>query len=126
MPTRAKSINTNLFAAFCFTVLEESEIRDDILDDEELYELALRISKNDSLTAEAFLIRFQGFIEMSGRPEAKEFLSDHRERLMFHPALFEAAAQVRTRHNGSFPERPFFRKAKELASTKYTDFNFNT
>ena len=125
MSKRLEILSPNMFATFCIVVLEESERRGDVIEDDELYDLALGLSGENYLQAEAFCERFRGFIEMTFRPEAKKYVSNESGRMMFHPALFEAAACARTRKNGRFPERPFFKHVTELAAGKYSDFTFD-
>lgn len=125
MSKRLETLNPTKFAAYCFAVLEESEKRGDVIDDDELYELAIGISEGNSERAMAFFMRFHGFIEMTFRPEAEEYISDVSGRMMFHPALLEVAASIRTRKNGSFPDRVFFNQVAELAAGRYRDFDFD-
>jgi hypothetical protein len=62
---------------------------------------------------------------MSFHSDAANYVSAVSGQMKFHPALFEVAASARTRKNGSFPERPFFRRVGEVAADKYPDFSFD-
>ncbi|MDP5070746.1 MAG: hypothetical protein NWQ45_07595 [Congregibacter sp.] len=126
MTKRLASLNPYQFTAFCLVVLEESDRRGDVIDTEELYDLALAASQESLPIAEALCERFRGFIEMSFHPEAQQYVSNDAGQMRFHPALFEAAASARSRKNGSFPNRPFFKRVAELAANKYRDFDFHT
>ncbi|MEQ8835635.1 hypothetical protein [Haliea sp.] len=125
MSKRLEILSPHRFATFCIVVLEESERRGDVIEEDELYDLALGLTGENSLQAEAFCVRFHGFIEMSFRPEAENYVSSDSGKMMFHPALFEVAACARTRKNGRFPDRPFFKRVAELAAGKYRDFEFD-
>ena len=125
MSKRLTAIDVKKFTAFCLVVLRESEDRGDVLDDVELFDLALGIADDNEDLANSYCIRFRGFIEMSFQPEAKRYVSDESGQMMFHPALFEVAASARTRNNGSLPERPFFKRVGEVAAGKYADFSFD-
>ena len=122
---RLATVSARLFTTFCFVVLEESEQQDDVFSDEQLFDIALLAAKDDPTVAEALCERFRGFIEMSFHPDAAPYVYNHANQMKFHPALFEAAATARSRKNGSFPDKPFFRRVSELASEKYADFEFD-
>jgi hypothetical protein len=62
---------------------------------------------------------------MSFHSEAENYVSNESGQMKFHPALFEVAASARTRKNGSFSERVFFKRVGELAVGKYPDFSFD-
>ncbi len=125
MSKRLEALDVRKFTAFCFVVLEESEYRGDVLDDDELFDLALELANENEELAESYCIRFRGFIEMSFQPEAKKYVSNESGQMRFHPALFEVAASARTRKNGSFPNRPFFKRVGEVTVVKYHDFSFD-
>jgi len=124
MPKRLEALDSKKFTTFCLVVLLESEERGDVLDDAELFGFALELSGGNEGLAEAYCLRFRGFIEMSFHPAAAKYVSDESGQLRFHPALFEVAASARTRKNGSFPERPFFKRVDAVAADKYDDFSF--
>jgi len=125
MAKRLEALNVKDFTTFCFVVLMESEERGDVLDDEELFDVALELAEENEELAEAYCLRFRGFIEMSFHPGGAEYVSSESGQIRFHPALFEVAACARTRKNGSFPERPFFKRVGEVAEDKYHDFRFD-
>lgn len=125
MSKRPEALDTRMFTAFCFVVLAESENRGDVLDGEELFDLALAFADENEQLAESYCVRFRGFIEMSFHPGAEKYVSGKSGQMRFHPALFETAASARTRKNGSFPERPFFKRLGEVAAGKYPSFNFD-
>ena len=125
MSKRLAILDTKKFTTFCFVVLGESESRGDVIDDEELFDLALGLANDDEDLAEAYCVRFRGFIEMSFHPQGVSYVYDDAGQIKFHPALFEVAASARTRKNGSFPDRPFFKRVGEVAKGKYSDFSFH-
>jgi len=125
MSKRLEPLNVKKFTVFCFVVLGESENRGDVLEEDELFDLALELADENEALAESYCTRFRGFIEMSFQPAAEPYVSNDSGQMRFHPALFEVAACARTRKNGGFPERPFFKRVNEVAAGKYPDFSFD-
>jgi hypothetical protein len=72
MPRRREALNPGKFTAFCFVMLRESESREDVLDDGELFDLALELAEENEALAEAYCLRFRGFIDMSFHYRSKE------------------------------------------------------
>jgi hypothetical protein len=124
MAKRVPAVPVEKFTAFLMLVLLESDDREGILDDDELFDCAFVVFEGDEDVAERAVLRFESFFATMGRIRLEEFTPNRDGTMRFHPALMHAAAECRTRPNGSFPDRVFEDLVRELARTRYGDFEF--
>lgn len=125
MAKRAMALDMDRFAALFFALMRDSDERQGPFSPEELLNIGLYVFDNETERAEAFRTRFVGLLDMLGTEEAKSYIGSSDEKMIIHPAVIEAASQVRTRHNGSFPKRPFFETVERLAKEHYHDFDLS-
>lgn len=122
MGKRAACLDMDRFAVLFFAIMRESEGRRHALDDAGLLRIAMHAFDHQKEQAEAFRLRFLALIEMLNTEEAGAYVDSTEGRMVIHPAMLEAASVVRTRHNGTFPKRPFFEAVGRIAREHYGDF----
>lgn len=124
MALRAQPFDPSEFTVLFFTVMTESE-NDKSLGEGQLYGWCMERFKNNQRKSQSFIHRFLGLINLMDRPEAQPFLFQHNNEIKLHPAMLEVASTLRTRKNGSFPDRRFFADVHEIAASHYPDFRFS-
>lgn len=123
MTSRADSFDPREFTVLFFTVMAESQ-QDKSWGEGRLFGWCMQRFDNDRRKTESFIQRFLGLIDLMDRPEAEPYLLRLGDEMKLHPALLDTAARLRTRKNGSFPDRRFFDEVAAMASSLYADFNF--
>ena len=123
MSKRPAAIDTRDFTYLFFAVMEESE-HSQHFDENELFPWCMEIFNDDRKRSKAFITRFLALIQMMNHARASTWVVHENDRIRLHPAMFEAAASLRTRSNGSFPERRFFEEVEHQAQSRYADFSF--
>ena len=123
MSSRARALEPREFTYLFFTLMAESD-NDDSFDESQLYPWCLEWFEGDQVRASDFVARFLALIRLLDDPRCQPWLLRDEQRLRLHPALMEVAATLRTRNNGSFPDRPFFNAVEQAARERYADFSF--
>ncbi len=124
MSARAEAIDSHEFTVMFFTILIESE-QDEGFDKDRLYDYCMAHFDGDQRKTDSFMHRFFNLLHLSEHAEARPYLRRDDSQIRFHPALMETAATLRTRNNGSFPDRRFFAEVRRLADSRYRDFSFD-
>jgi len=125
MAKRVIPLDMDRFAALFFALMRDSEERQGPFSPAELLDIGMYVFDNDTAQAQAFRTRFSGLLEMLSTEEANSYIGGNEEKMVIHPAIIEVASWVRTRHNGSFPKRPFFEAVERIAKTHYSDFDLH-
>jgi hypothetical protein len=125
MAKRVRPLDMDRFAALFFALMRDSEERQGPFSSAELLDIGMYGFDNDTAQAEAFRTRFSGLLEVLSTEEAKRYIGGDEEKMVIHPAIIEVASWVRTRHNGSFPKRPFFETVERIVKTYYSDFDLH-
>lgn len=123
MGKRAVALDVDRFAILFFAVMRDETERKRPLDNARLLEIAMYAFENRREQAEAFRTRFLGLMQMLNSEKAGGYIENKEGKMVIHPALLEAASKVRTRHNGTFPERTFFEAVERIAGEHYRDFD---
>ena len=124
MALRADALDPREFTRLFFTVMNESQ-QDESFGEGRLYGWCMERFDNDRRKTDSFIHRFLGLIDLMDRPEAEPWLLQLDDQMKLHPALLETAATLRTRKNGSFPDRRFFDEVNAIAESLYADFSFD-
>ena len=124
MALRAQAFEPSEFTVLFFTLLTESE-NDESFGREKLYPWCMERFNDDQRAAESFIDRFLSLIKLIDHEQAQPYVFVSNNVMKLHPAMLEVAATLRTRKNGSFPDRRFFAEVDEIAECHYADFRFS-
>jgi hypothetical protein len=123
MSSRAQAFEPRIFTYLFFSLMAETD-NDEAFDENQLYPWCLERFDGDHERTGDFIARFLSLIRLLDDQRSQPWLLKQAQRLRLHPALMEVAATLRTRNNGSFPDRPFFAEVAKVARSRYPDFSF--